>query len=162
MSEKRASGSRSNKKPFRDSQRVPGDVEVYMFEHPKKSESAFYSLKHTGMEAEEEFPVDVGVILNEKVIEDLLASRAARNDGGTEKKKSSAKKKVQSSQVKSLKETLNRIARYNNKRKEEERFGFASTLFTNAEEIGVLNTVKFLLKAIRHLVAFFPINRQTI
>lgn len=156
MSEKRASGRHSSKKSSRDGQRVPGDVEVYVFEHSKKGESVFYSLQHTGAEAEEEFPADVDVILNEKVIGELLASRAARNDGGAERKRSSAKKKPQSSQVKSLKETLNRIARYNNKRKEEERFGFASTLSTNAEEIGVLNTVNFLLKAIRHLVLFSP------
>jgi hypothetical protein len=51
-------------------------------------------------------------------------------------------------QLKLLKQSLSRITRYNNKRKYEERIGFTSTLASKAEEIGIPNTINFLLKVI--------------
>ena len=153
MAEKNSSVSYSRKEFFYDDQRTPGDVEIYNFNQPHDCVSIFCSTQHTSEEFIPELPVDISVILNNKIMTDLLALHAQKNDSNTETKRANNKKKTPLIQVKSLKDTLNRIARYNNKRKMEERFGFASTLYINAEEIGIINTMKFLLKTIKeHLV----------
>ena len=161
MTERSKSISYSSRDFFYDDQRIPGDVEVYNFKQPRRSiVSIFHSIQYSKpkIDSNNSLP-NLVEITNEKAFSTLIATHASKSDP-IEKRKSFMKGKTSFNQVKVLNEILSRIARHNNTRKYEERVGFASTLTTKAEEIGILNTVKFLLKAMNeYLVYILNINR---
>ena len=55
---------------------------------------------------------------------------------------------INENKISSIRKSLNRIIRYTNDRFDEERVGFASNLAVYAEEIGIPNTIEYLLPAI--------------
>jgi len=159
------SPNNSNVESLTENARTPGDVETYVFSPPAKfAEQIFISYdsltnaKNTPQPA----PIlDPTEILNEKVLTDLLAKYSIKTPSSPleNRRKSSSASSSESdeaslSNLKTLKESLSRIARYNNKRKYDERLGFASTLSAKAEEIGRRNTIKFLLKVIDEQLVF--------
>jgi hypothetical protein len=96
-------------------------------------------------------------ILNEKKISRLITRYSLHSKiTHKEQKNPQVKKSANVINVKVIRQALNRIRRYNNNRLYEERQGFASTLYDNAELIGIDNTVDFLLKVIsKDLVLLF-------
>ncbi len=143
--------------------RTPGDVETYTFTPPiKPFEATFRTWDPFKPPADAmTFSPSVTEILNEAIIAELLAKHTVKPAPPFIEKRrksstSSEGDETSLTNLKAIKESLSRIARYNNKRKYDERLGFASTLSSKAEEIGRGNTIKFLLKVIdEHLVNFF-------
>ena len=138
-----------------------GDVETYVFDFLIKQPGDYvYEIwKKEGKEVTKEGAAEVSAaeLANEKAITELQTKYAKVPAAKQElaKKISTAPTKAEetTANTKSLEESLKRIIRYNNKRKYDERVGFASTIANNAEEIGKQCTIKYLLPAISdHLV----------
>lgn len=86
-------------------------------------------------------------ILNTEVISELEKNHKVSSQLTTKSSEAFAVR------LRALKESINRIKRYNNKGNYEGRLGFVSTLSVKAEEIGINNTVNFLVRAIdKHIV----------
>lgn len=126
---------------------MPGDIEQYQFVLPEDcKEPIFCSLHYRHPKfIFTELDVDATAILNQKVLGSLLNTSQMRSDESPSRKRSLTQ---DANQLRILKQSLSRITRYSNKRKYEERIGFASTLTAKAEEIGIANTINFLLKVI--------------
>ncbi len=148
-----------------DSARTPGDIETYIFVPTLKHVEYSYRSWTPGQSPPSDSSLataDSVDLENEKVISELMSKYSQQqaspgHDKGRKLSNTSSEGSDEASMMnlKSLNESLKRIARYNNKRKYDERLGFASTLAAKAEEIGRNNTVKFLLKVIdEQLVCF--------
>jgi len=131
---------------------MPGDIESYDFFSPEEcKESVFCSSQYPNPKfTSTELQADDTAILNEDIFNTLFKSCMVKNEDSSTRKKLLSDEAKMGSQLKLLNESLNRITRYNNKRKYEERLGFASTLAAKAEEIGITNTINFLSKAIEN------------
>ena len=137
---------------------MPGDIEQYNFLLPREcKESIFCSLRYPNPRFTfTELKVDTPAILNQDILNSLFNSCLLKFDNSPNHKKSSMDETRATNQLRLLKQSLSRITGYNNKRKYEERIGFASTLAAKAEEIGIANTITFLLKVITiYLVSYF-------
>ena len=143
---------------FDDSSRIPGDVDIYTINYRSSKESAFYITKNINSNDQKiSHEIDEAGIINDKIISELMSKykEGFKINKNIEEKKSRIVRPIKSINIKSLKETLNKIRGYNNSKKYEIRHGFASTLFTKAEEIGSINTVRFLLKVIDEQLVFY-------
>lgn len=130
----------------------PGDVELYRFSLPEDcKEPIFCSLRYPNPKfVFTEHKATIKEIVNEEVMGRLESVKSE-----DVQRRRSVDEIRASNQLKVLKQSLSRITRYSNKRKFDERIGFASTLAAKAEEIGIPNTINFLLKAITsYLVPF--------
>lgn len=136
---------------------MPGDIEQYQFVLPEEcKEPIFCSLRYRHSKfVFTELDVDATAILNQKVLVSLLNSSQMRLDDSPTRKRSLTQ---DANQLRIIKQSLSRITRYNNKRKYEERIGFASTLISKAEEIGIANTINFLLKVITNYLVILLYN----
>lgn len=133
---------------------MPGDIELYNFSLPEDCKEPVFSSSQYPKYTFTELKADPKAIMNEGVLNLLLTNCLLKTDP-CNSKSSSVRESKTANQLKILKQSLNRIARYNNKRKYEERLGFVSTLTAKAEEIGITNTINFLSKAItNHIVGF--------
>ena len=123
-----------------------GDIITYRFTHPVNTDDTAIC-SYINPSKSSILPHDVNDIdiLNQFIISELLSKYALSKVTAMDNSKI---------QLKAIKETLNRIKRYNNKRKYEERLGFASTLTAQAEEIGISNSVKFLLQTIHKYLVY--------
>jgi len=145
---------------------TPGDIETYSFDFSIKSNTEHLYISHRKLSdtpttnSENEIP-SAEILLNEKIFTDLLSKYAkapitSSNSPKTEVKKSAsipAGSPIKSDNAKDLTESLKRIIRYTNKRKYEERIGFATTIANKCEEIGPALTVQHLLPIIeKHMV----------
>ncbi|MDR3582141.1 MAG: hypothetical protein P4L67_02605 [Candidatus Pacebacteria bacterium] len=135
-----------------------GDVETYAFDYPaKQSGDHIYEVWKKDTPEPPRAEIIGTELANEKSIAELMAKFAkltpvVRTEPARRSLPRSSPGKPLAD-VKELSESLKRIIRYNNKRKYEERVGFATTIASNAEEIGRKNTVAHLLPAIAsHLV----------
>ena len=96
-------------------------------------------------------------ILNEKTILELTKKYHTEKQTTEEIKEKVAKKSIviNEENVKAIKQTLNLIRRYDSNQISVKRQGFASTLLIKAEEIGAINTVRFLINVIDQKLVFF-------
>ena len=142
---------------------MPGDIETYSFDFSIKPSAdhmfAQYGKAVTTTSQKEKNgstpAIDPLELLNEKGFADLLAKfgKSAITPRQEVSKKPATSTPLKSENAKELTESLKRIIRYNNKRKYEERVGFATTLANKAEEIGPALTIQHLLPIIeKHLV----------
>ncbi len=136
-----------------------GDVETYVFDYGlvNATEHTYWAWKPENKRPGKSayFGVTAAELMNEKTMQELEVKFAKIHVAAQEQAKKAATEAavVQGINTKTVSESINRIRRYNNKRKYEERLGFASTLVAKAEEIGRKHTVDLLLPAIaNHMV----------
>lgn len=137
-----------------------GDIETYTFEftHKQHNGHIYQVLKKDAKPPNKGNDNDVSSadLANEKTLAELLSKYSKQYQNLPEsQKKPTLKGEEPSTDVKDVKELLKRITRYNNKRKYEERVGFASTIAAKAEVIGRKSTINFLLPAIQNFLVSF-------